>query len=90
MDYWAARVEFYKGRKYIQYLSLKFLINKALWSQWFEAGEAFMPSTEGVLIKLFNIQLTKIKNMFCNYSVFFLRWSLYVQVGPLYYDVQIK
>lgn len=77
--------------KYIQYLSHKCLINKALWSQWFEAGNASMPLTEGVLIKLFNIQLTKIKNMFCNYSVFFIWWSLFVQEsGAVSYDVQMK
>lgn len=81
MDYWVAWAEFLYGEKYIQYLSLKYLINKALWSQWFEAENASVPSTEGVLIKLFNIQLRKIKNMFCNCSVFFLRWSLFVQEG---------
>lgn len=38
-----------------------------------------MPSTEGVLTKLFNIQLTKIKNRFSNYCVFFIRWSFFVE-----------
>ena len=51
-----------------------------------------MPSTEGVLLKLFNIQLTKIKKMFCNYSVFPMRtFFFFFQVaGVLYYDVQMK
>lgn len=29
-------------------------------------NKGLMPSAEGVLIKLFNIQLIKIKNMFCD------------------------
>lgn len=38
----------------------------ALWSRRFEARNRSMASPEGVLTKLFNIQLTKIKNLFSN------------------------
>lgn len=78
MDYFCWGLSFLtKKVLYVQYLALKYLINRTLWSQWFEA--ASVPST--VLIKLFNILLTKIKNMFCNYSVFSMRISFHSGSG---------
>lgn len=82
MDYRAA------DWKYIQYLSPKYLINKALWSQWFEA--ASVPSTEEVLVKLFNIQLRRSKTCFVITVCFSYDDPFSFKKGALYYDVQMK
>lgn len=74
---------------YTVYLSLKCLIKMALWSWWFEARNRSTASPERVLTKLFNIQLTKIKNLFSNDCFCLARRSLWVGGGS-YYDVQMK
>lgn len=80
MDYWTARAEFLEEwRDSIQYLSLKCLIKMALWSWWFQARNRSLASPEGVLTKVLNIQLTKIKNLFGNYCFCLTQRSFWVE-----------
>lgn len=51
----------------------------ALWSRQFEARNRSTASPEGVLTKLFNIQLTKIKNLFSNYCSCLTQRSFWVE-----------